>query len=288
MPGSGMFTFGELAQEAKTAVASKMNGNGLMTRAIVKQDETIDRVTPTLEPDGPVLMHQNWHHLLFLHWEVPPQELQRLIPAELTVDTFDGNAYVGLVLFTLTGVRPILTPPLPLISNFHEINVRTYVHLAGRDPGVWFFSLDASSAIAVAAARAAYKLPYFHSQIEFLASTDPVPIINFSSHRDDPKGPNPAHAHIRYRPVEGIVTHAAPGTIEHFLMERYILYTTDDKHHLYRARVHHQPYPIHRAEVLELEETLVWAAGIRRSEVHPMRHYASEVNVKVYALERCL
>jgi uncharacterized protein YqjF (DUF2071 family) len=259
-----------------------------MTPAIVKQDEkSIDRVTPTLEPDTPVVMHQNWHHLLFLHWEISPQELQRLIPPELTVDTFEGKAYIGLVPFTLTGVRPILSPPLPWISSFHEINVRTYVHLAGRDPGVWFFNLDASSAIAVAAARAAYKLPYFHSGIEFLASADPIPTIDFSSHRDDPKGANPANSRIRYRPMEGIVTHAAPGTIEHFLIERYILYTTDEKHHLHRARVHHQPYPIQRAEVLELEETLVWAAGVRRSEAQPMRHYASEVNVKVYALERC-
>ncbi len=83
---------------------------------------TIDRVAPTLQPDAPVLMHQNWHHLLFLHWEVPA----------LTVDTFEGNAYVGLVPFTMTGVRPILAPPLPWISSFHKVNVRTYVHRDGR------------------------------------------------------------------------------------------------------------------------------------------------------------
>src|SRR5687767_3978861 len=125
--------------------------------------DTIDRISPTLEPDLPVLLHQNWHHLLFLHWEVPVADLQALIPSRLTVDTFEGHAYVGLVPFTLTGVRAVGTPPLPWISHFHEVNVRTYVHLKGADPGVWFFSLDASSKIAVAAARAAYKLPYFDS-----------------------------------------------------------------------------------------------------------------------------
>ena len=248
--------------------------------------ESIDRLAPALEPDMPVVMHQNWHHLLFLHWEVPAEELQKLIAPELTIDTFEGKAYVGLVPFTLTGVRPVMAPPLPWISNFHEINVRTYVHLRGRDPGIWFFSLDASSTLAVAAARAAYKLPYFHSNIEFTASNDPLPAVSFDGKRDDPSGARPANARIRYTPMEGIVTRASPGTIDHFLVERYILYTTDKEHHLHRARVHHLPYPIQRADVLECDETLIWAAGIRRSRDNPLRHYAREVNVKVYPLER--
>ena len=248
--------------------------------------EIAERVAATLEPDQPVLMHQNWHHLLFLHWEIPPAELQRLIPPELTIDTFDGKAYVGLVPFTLTGVSPVMTPPLPWISDFHEVNVRTYVHRNGRDPGLWFFSLDASSAIAVAAARAAYKLPYFHSTIELTASTDVIPRVDFTSQRNDPQGTMPANSRISYQPMDGIVTHASPGTIEHFLIERYILYTTDSDHRLHRARVHHEPYPVQRADLFDLDETLIWAAGIKRSEVIPMRHYAREVNVKIYPLER--
>ena len=249
--------------------------------------DTAERVSATLEPDQPVLLLQNWNHLLFLHWEVPAGELQRLVPPELTIDTFDGKAYAGLVPFTMTGVRPVLTPPLPWISDFHEINVRTYVHRNGRDPGVWFFSLDASSAIAVAAARALYKLPYFHSHMSFRVSKDPVPIIDFTSQRNDPRGQSPANSHIRYQPMEGIVTKASPGTIEHFLIERYILYSIDDEHRLHRARVHHQPYPVQRADVLELDETLIWAAGIRRSEATPLRHYVAEVKVKVYPLQKC-
>jgi uncharacterized protein YqjF (DUF2071 family) len=248
--------------------------------------DTIDRISPTLEPDQPVLLHQNWHHLLFLHWEVPVAELQALLPLRLTADTFEGKAYVGLVPFTLSGVRPVLVPPLPWISAFHEINVRTYVHLDGRDPGVWFFSLDASSGIAVAAARAAYHLPYFGADIDFHVHPGAMPSIDFDSRRTDERGAMPADCHVRYQPGEGPAAPAAPGTLEHFLVERYILYAEDDRRDLHRARVHHQPYPVQRVDVSGLRETLIWAAGIKRSEQPAYAHYASEVNVKVYPLER--
>lgn len=244
--------------------------------------DSIDRIAPTLEPDDPVVMYQNWHHLLFLHWPVPPEEVQPLLPAGLTVDTFEGNAWVGVIPLSVTGARPVLAPPLPGISSFYEVNVRTCVHHEGRDPGVWFFSLDASSSVAVAVARSTYQLPYFHANIEMSASDDPLPQVTFDSHRADERSQSPAHLHARYAPADGVTKPASPGTIEFFLIERYILYAEND-HHLNRLRVHHQPYPLQRAEVSALDETLVWAAGVRRSESVPLRHYAREVNVKVYA-----
>lgn len=250
------------------------------------QHDDMDRISPTLEPDQQVLLHQNWHHLLFLHWEVPPMELQALLPPRLQLDTFEGKAYVGLVPFTMTGVRPILTPPLPWISSFHEVNVRTYVHLEGRDPGVWFFSLDASSRLAVEAARAAYHLAYYAADIDFNVTKEPMPTISFDTRRTDARGVRPANAHFRYRPAEGPATAAVPGTLDHFLLERYVLYAQDDARQLYRARVHHQPYPAQKVDVLQLDETLIWAAGIKRAEQPDVRHYAREVNVRVYGLEK--
>lgn len=246
------------------------------------QHDSIDRVSPTLEPDQPVVMHQKWHHLLFLHWEVPAAEIQALLPHGLTVDTFEGKAYVGLVPFTLSGVRPILMPPLPGLSSFHEINVRTYVHRNGRDPGVCFFSLDANSALAVTAARTVYKLAYYDAEIEF----DERDGFDFRSRRTDKRGPQPANAHVHYRPIEGPAGPSAVGTIEHFLIERYILYSQDDEKTLHRARVHHAPYAVGKVEVPELEETLIWAAGIKRQEQPQYRHYARGVDVKIYPLER--
>lgn len=245
----------------------------------------IDRVSPTRRPEATPLLHQNWEHLLFVHWEVDPEKLRALIPDALELDLFDGKAFVGLVPFTLSGVRPILTPPLPLLSSFHEVNVRTYVHHKGKNPGVWFFSLDASSSIAVAAARAAYKLPYFAAQIEFdVDSTTTPSSIRFHSSRKA-GDQTPANCLAEYA-AENIPPRAAePGTLDHFLIERYILYAHSENQ-LYRARVHHAPYPVQKAAVHKLEETILWAAGIQHKEKPDTLHYAREVKVEVFLLEK--
>ena len=113
-------------------------------------------------------MLQTWSELLFLHWEVPAEAIQSLLPPGLTVDTFEGKAYVGLIPFTMSGVRPAWSPVVPGLSNFHEFNVRTYVHFEGEKPGVWFFSLDAANLIAVMIARTLWKLPYFHARMRLV------------------------------------------------------------------------------------------------------------------------
>ncbi len=249
--------------------------------------QPIDRLSLTFEPDAPVLMTQNWHHLLFLHWKVPVAELQALVPPGLTIDTFDGNAYVGLVPFTVDHLRASVAPEIPGLSAYHEVNVRTYVHRKGADPGVWFFSLDASSGPAAMAARLLYKLAYYRSEIAMTVSAGGFPTIQFDARRTDERSASPAHAHLLYRGAEGPVAVPHPGSLEAFLFDRYLLYS-EDEHLLYRARVHHASPRVQQAEVDELDETMIWAAGVRRGEGMPLHHYVRSVeDVKVYAPERC-
>ncbi len=201
-----------------------------------------------------------------------------MLPPGLELDTFDGEAYIGLVPFTMSGVRPVWSPPFPPISNFHETNVRTYVHYRGRDPGVWFFSLDAASAPAVHIARTIWKLPYYFARMRIETFGDEV---DYRSERLWP-APVPAVCSLRTRP-SGIIVPAALGTLEHFLAERYILYAYA-RSRLYRGRVHHTPYPLQNAELLSLDETLLAAAHLARPDADPLVHYADGVDVRVFPL----
>jgi uncharacterized protein YqjF (DUF2071 family) len=243
--------------------------------------DSIDRLTPTIRPPLRASMRQDWHHLLFLHWVVPAEGLRRLVPPGLDLDLFDGRAYVGLVPFTMTGVRPVWAPAVRGLSDFHETNVRTYVHRAGRDPGVWFFSLDAANPIAVALARARFYLPYYHARMSLTG--EPTGAIRYTSDRLR-SGPTPASCAVRATPT-GLPAPAVPGTLDHFLAERYFLYAAH-RDRLYRGQVHHAPYPLQHADVTDLDETLLAAAGIERPDAAPLAHYARGVRVEVFALTR--
>jgi uncharacterized protein YqjF (DUF2071 family) len=240
----------------------------------------IDRITPTLRPPDRTVMYQGWRHLLFLHWIVPSEVLVPMLPPGLTVDTFEGNAYVGLVPFTMVGVRPAWFPRFPPITDFHETNVRTYVHKDGANPGVWFLSLDAANALAVRVARAQWRLPYHYSRMEMKHDGE---WIDYGVDRLWPP-PTPARLRVRYRPV-GPVSPAEPGTLEHFLAERYLLYAYRDGL-LYRGQVHHAPYPLQPAEAADLDETLLAASNIQRPEGLPLVHYARGVDVRIFSLRR--
>lgn len=243
-----------------------------------------ERIAVTLPPsDEPVVMYQRWADLLFLHWPVPAELLQPLVPPGLTIDTFDGQAYVGLVPFTITGARPVGLPPLPWLSYFPETNVRTYVHVDGRGPGVWFFSLDAASPIPVRLARALYKLPYCDARMSSACREDGA--IDYACLRTG-LCPLPARLALRYGPTNTPPAPARPGTLEHFLLERYILYSYDGR--LHRAQVYHESYPAQTAWADISEESMVAAAGIdlpwEERKRPPLMHYAKEVVVRVFPL----
>jgi uncharacterized protein YqjF (DUF2071 family) len=242
----------------------------------------IDRISPTCRPRGKAALRQSWRELLFLHWSVPVEMLRPLVPRRLEIDTFEERAFVGLVPFTMTGVRPVWAPAVPGLSDFHEVNVRTYVHLDGRDPGVWFLSLDASSRLAVLVARATYHLPYRFARMSL--THGPGGEVRYSSRRLWP-GPRPAACAMRYRPASPVAT-AAPGSLDHFFAERYVLYAARQGR-LWRGRVHHPPYPIQAAAVEDLDESLVAASGVRHGPEAPMALYAKGVSVEVFGLTGC-
>lgn len=241
----------------------------------------MDRLSPTKRPDGPPAGYHRWRSLLFLHWQVPVEQLRPLIHPRLSIDTFDGKALVGLVPFTMEGIRPTrFLPPVPGVSAFHETNVRTYVHLDGEAPGVWFFSLDAANAVAVAAARAGWSLPYFLAtmSLEQDGST-----VRYATRRRYPP-PTPAELEITYEIGEDLGT-ARPDTLEHFLAERYYLYTAGRGDSLIRGQVHHTPYPLRRASVGALRSSMLEAAGLTPTGEMLPPLYSPGVDVEVFALE---
>ncbi len=225
---------------------------------------------------------QHWRDLLFLHWEVPAGTLRALVPRQLELDTYEGRAYVGLVPFRIWGNRARGLPALPGLSDFYEVNLRTYVKYQGREPGVWFFSLDASNLAAVVGARAGWQLPYYHSQASETRSED---TIHYRSERLRP-GPVPARLEVRYRTGQSLGT-ATPGTLEHFFVERYLLYTQWRPVALLASEVRHQPYPLQAATVEQLTcDTLLSAHGLPgpTGAVHAL--FSPGVDVDILALRR--
>ncbi len=242
-------------------------------------------VNTVAPPQKACVMRHNWADLLFLHWEVPAGDLQRLIPHELAIDTFEGKAYIALVPFRITCISAGALKPTVGVFGFPEINVRTYVRRNGSDPGVWFFSLDAADALACLGARLTYKLPYFFAEIE---QTDSVvsgsTTTHYVSRRYFP-GPVPAFADLEYAVCDEAPASAAPGSLEEFLIERYLLYSYKDSS-VFAGWVRHTPYQIQPAVLHSLEENLVSAAGVRRPESSPLIHFARLADVKVFPLKR--
>jgi uncharacterized protein YqjF (DUF2071 family) len=229
-----------------------------------------------VRPRGPHVMYQRWRSLLFLHFPCPASEIQALLPAGLEVDTYDGKAWVGLVLFRMEGIRPRFAFGVPGHSAFPETNVRTYAHREGREPGVWFFSLDAASGLACRVARMSYALPYFAAR------------MNVREERD-------VRTYDSVRCMGGVESHVSatigqplqplkPGSLEFFLVERYMLYAARGGR-LLKGMVHHPAYPLREVLHFEARENLVQAGGI---SPRPFEHaiYSPGVDVDIFAIGR--
>jgi uncharacterized protein YqjF (DUF2071 family) len=227
-------------------------------------------------PDKPFSVTMSWHDLLFAHWPVDTAALRALIPTALELDLWEGRAWLGVVPFVMSQVGPPALNQLPWISAFPELNVRTYVKHRGK-LGVWFFSLDAANWAAVVGARVGFHLPYFWARMKCEPAASGV---HYQSRRL--LGPG-AEFRARYSPA-GDVFHAARGGFEHWLTERYCLYSADRRGHVYRGDIHHVPWPLQAAEAeLECNHMTEWT-GLSLPLDRPVLHFARHLDVVAWSL----
>jgi uncharacterized protein len=229
-------------------------------------------------PDRHWLMGQSWMDLLFAHWRVDAAQLSRVLPLGLKPETIDGSAWIGVTPFEVRALRHWLTLPAPLVSAFLELNVRTYVTVGGK-PGIYFLSLDADSRLAVAAARRAYRFPYFQAS---MSARREARAVDYSSERDPSSGPV-ARFHAIYEP-RGEPFNAVPDSLDWKLIERYCAYTLEEKGRILRAEIHHRPWDLYRVEAEIVENTMTTPLGINL-EGEPLLHLAPRQDVAIWPHE---
>jgi uncharacterized protein len=251
------------------------------------------RVRPARSP----VMFQSWNHLLFLHWAWDPAAIQATLPEGLFVDTHNQHAYLGVVPFWMDAVRPRFCPPVPGLSWFLELNLRTYVHTANGTPGVWFYSLDCNNPIAVRLARSLFSLPYIHARQTGIRpnpnchplgdnTSETLGLADFKSQRETTSGAATV-THFTYA-ADSAPAPAAPGSLEYFLAERYVLFSQSRRTgRLHEGRVWHLPYQLSPARVDRAETSLFTDNGF----AHPSRPAdhamtCTGVDVSIYGLQR--
>ncbi|MGL4399285.1 MAG: YqjF family protein [Luteolibacter sp.] len=236
------------------------------------------RLAACQRPPGFPVMRQRWAGLLFLHWAVDPALIAGRLPLGLSVDTFDGMAWLGVVPFYMERVRPVGLPPVPWLSWFHELNVRTYVHDAEGNPGVWFFSLDCNQPIAVEIARRGFRLPYEHAVMSSVKSGNR---IQYHSRRKISGGLDAAYDYETPATTQA----AAPGTLEWFLAERYLLFSSNPSGDLFCGRVYHTPYQIAPAVCTRWSTEPLRLDGFPEpAEAPPSMLVAAPVDVEIFPL----
>lgn len=219
------------------------------------------------EPVWVPAMFQGWNLITFLHWPCNAGLLQARLPRGLTIDTYGERAWVGLTPFHLTGLRPSFLPATVGLSDFPEMNLRTYVR-GPAGPGIWFFSLDAASLPAVLGARLSYGLPYHWARMRVLAAGRRV---RYDSRRAGAASTITVEVGEPLRDPDGLTL---------FLTERYRLYTRL-LGHLAVAPVEHEPWPLHRAKLVELKETVRRAGELPEVSLPPLVHWSPGVRVRV-------
>jgi hypothetical protein len=245
-----------------------------------RQPQALERTghRPWPVPERRWLMAQTWSDLLFAHWRVGAEALRRVVPASIPIDVFEGSAWIGVTPFRVEGFRLHHAPPVPVVHAFPEVNVRTYATIDDR-PGIFFFSLDTASRFAVESARRIYRIPYFHARQRIASDGDGVAFASERTQRDGPE----ARLEIGYA-ATGAYFQPEPGTLEHFLTERYCLYTLDADGQVVRGDIHHAPWRIAPARAEPTVNTMGRQVGLELDEA-PLVHLAERRDVLFWTLQ---
>ena len=225
-------------------------------------------------PAGPWALSMCWRKLLFLHWPVAPAQVQPWLPAGVTLDTREEVAWLGVVPFLMADVHPHGLPAVSWLSAFPELNLRTYVTVDGK-PGVWFFSLDAGNPVAVEFARLGFHLPYFNAAMQIQIGER----IEYTSRRTHRRAANGVFR-ASYAAC-GPPYSSQPGTLEHWLTERYCLYAADQRGQVWRGDIHHRPWPLQLATVQLHENSLAQPLAVAL-DGPPLAHYAERLDVRAW------
>lgn len=226
-------------------------------------------------------MRMTWSELLFAHWPVEPDVVASRLPAGVTLDTRDGKAWVGIVPFLMSNIGPRWCPPIPGLSRFLELNVRTYVTVDGK-PGVWFFSLDAANRVAVRVARATFNLPYMDATMSIRC--DEGGTIDYRSRRTH-RGEPPAEYEAKYA-AAGDFFAAQPGSLEHWLTARYCLYSSNRQGCIFRGEIDHHPWTLAPAHCEQRINTMGTPFGFDLAD-QPHLLFAKPIDVKAWLASRC-
>ncbi|MEM7313003.1 MAG: DUF2071 domain-containing protein [Planctomycetota bacterium] len=237
-----------------------------------------DRTWPL--PARKYSLRMNWHDLLFMHWPVEAADVQRLLPDGLSVDTRDGQAWIGVVPFHMSDVAPRCVPAVPWVSKFPELNVRTYVTVNDK-PGVWFFSLDATNPLAVRVARRFFHLPYTDANISIAPNGDGFDYASERTHRGEPS----AELVMTYRPTSKPFF-AEAGTLEHWLTARYCLYAADRSGNLLKGEIDHPPWPLQHAEAVTKCNTMLEWLNLKPQSAEPHLLFSQLVKVQAWSNDR--
>lgn len=243
----------------------------LVTRRSTRSRALVDRLAPMDRPAGIAVGVQTWRDFLCLHWPIPAEALQKHIPARLTIDRFDGKAYVSIVAFRAVDSRPTFAPRM-LGMSWSQVNVRTYVHFEGKEPGIYILAADTDSLMASLGMRVGQGVPTRTSRIEYRHEDGQLSYVC--------ERPSGAFFQTLCQ-LGGREGAAEPGTLDHFLLERYYLHV-DRPASLWTVQIHHAPIDGERARVHELEDSLIAELGLPEREGTPIVHYAREVKTEMF------